>query len=124
MPNLSYRSKEKELIDDLELDNDSLRQNLEELAIINKYLGGNQVTLSGLSKLMFDVRDSMFGVRFSMFDFRDSIFEVRFSMFDSKKRDNKNFFDPQIDTENQTSKTKHRKPNIEHRNCRPRLWWW
>jgi ubiquinone/menaquinone biosynthesis C-methylase UbiE len=52
MPNLSYRSNEKELIDDLELDNDALRQNLEELALINKYLGGNQVTTSGLSKLV------------------------------------------------------------------------
>lgn len=52
MPNLSYRSNEKELIDDLELDNDALRQNLEELALINKYLGGNQVTTSGLSSLV------------------------------------------------------------------------
>jgi ubiquinone/menaquinone biosynthesis C-methylase UbiE len=52
MPNLSYRSNEKELIDDLELDNDALRQNLEELALINKYLGGNQVTVSGLSRLI------------------------------------------------------------------------
>jgi ubiquinone/menaquinone biosynthesis C-methylase UbiE len=52
MPNLSYRSNEKELIDDLELENDALRQNLEELALINKYLGGNQVTVSGLSKLL------------------------------------------------------------------------
>jgi ubiquinone/menaquinone biosynthesis C-methylase UbiE len=52
MPNLSYRSNEKELIDDLELDNDPLRQNLEELALINKYLGGNQVTTSGLSRLL------------------------------------------------------------------------
>jgi ubiquinone/menaquinone biosynthesis C-methylase UbiE len=52
MPNLSYRSYKKELIDDLELDNDALRENLEELAIINKYLGGNQVTISGLSHLI------------------------------------------------------------------------
>ena len=52
MPNLSYRSNQKELIDDLELDNDALRENLEELAIINKYLGGNQVTISGLRKLI------------------------------------------------------------------------
>ena len=52
MPNLSYRSNEKELIDDLELENDALRQNLEELALINKYLGGNQVTTSGLSRLL------------------------------------------------------------------------
>jgi ubiquinone/menaquinone biosynthesis C-methylase UbiE len=58
MPNLSYRSNEKELIDDLELDNDALRQNLEELAVINKYLGGNQVTVSGLSKLIFDFQIS------------------------------------------------------------------
>ncbi len=54
MPNLSYRSNEKELIDDLELDNDALRQNLEELALINKYLGGNQVTTSGLNHLISD----------------------------------------------------------------------
>jgi ubiquinone/menaquinone biosynthesis C-methylase UbiE len=52
MPNLSFRSNQKELIDDLELDNDALRENLEELAIINKYLGGNQVTISGLSYLI------------------------------------------------------------------------
>lgn len=52
MPDLSYRSNEKELIDDLELDNDALRENLEELALINKYLGGNQVTISGLKKLI------------------------------------------------------------------------
>ena len=59
MPNLSYRSNEKELIDDLELDNDALRQNLEELALINKYLGGNQVTLNGLNHLIFDFRFSI-----------------------------------------------------------------
>ena len=87
MPNLSYRSNEKELIDDLELDNDALRQNLEELALINKYLGGNQVTTSGLSKLMFDVRDSM---------------------FDSTKKDNGDFLNHQSNTEPQTS-------NIENR---------
>jgi len=58
MPNLSYRSNERELIDDLELDNDALRQNLEELALINKYLGGNQVTVSGLSKLILKSHNS------------------------------------------------------------------
>lgn len=55
MPNLSYRSNEKELIDDLDLDSDALRQNLEELALINKYLGGNQVTTSGLSRLCLNL---------------------------------------------------------------------
>lgn len=59
MPNLSFRSKEKELIDDLELDNDALRENLEELAIINKYLGGNQVTISGLKKLILNADSSL-----------------------------------------------------------------
>ena len=58
MPNLSYRSNQKELIDDLELDNDALRENLEELAIINKYLGGNQVTISGLKKLILNLDSS------------------------------------------------------------------
>ena len=87
MPDLSYRSKEKELIDDLELDNDALRQNLEELALINKYLGGNQVTTSGLSKLMFDVRDSM---------------------FDSIRKDNGDFLNPKSNTEPQTSKIENR----------------
>jgi ubiquinone/menaquinone biosynthesis C-methylase UbiE len=72
MPNLSYRSNEKELIDDLELENDALRQNLEELALINKYLGGNQVTTSGLSLLMFDSRFSMFGLRDSNIEHRTS----------------------------------------------------
>lgn len=52
MPDLSFRSTEKELIDDLNLDNDALRQNLEELAIINQYLGGNQVTISGLETVL------------------------------------------------------------------------
>jgi 2-polyprenyl-3-methyl-5-hydroxy-6-metoxy-1,4-benzoquinol methylase len=52
MPDLSYRSYEKELIDDFTLENDALRQNLEELALINTYLGGNQVTVSGLSQVL------------------------------------------------------------------------
>ena len=76
MPNLSYRSNEKELIDDLELENDALRQNLEELALINKYLGGNQVTTSGLSKLMFDVRSSMFDVQTTKIENRKSKIEI------------------------------------------------
>lgn len=76
MPNLSYRSSEKELIDDLELDNDALRQNLEELALINKYLGGNQVTTSGLSRLRFDGRDSIFDGRKSTNENRKSKIEI------------------------------------------------
>jgi 2-polyprenyl-3-methyl-5-hydroxy-6-metoxy-1,4-benzoquinol methylase len=52
MPNLTKRSYIAELIDDLNLSNEALRQNLEELATINKWLGGNQLTLSGLEKLI------------------------------------------------------------------------
>lgn len=52
MPNLSKRSYQAELIDDLNLSNEALRQNLEELATINKWLGGNGVTNSGLNNLI------------------------------------------------------------------------
>ncbi len=52
MPNLNKRSYEAELIDDLSLSNDDLRQNLEELATINKWLGGNEVTTGALKQLL------------------------------------------------------------------------
>ncbi len=52
MPNLKKRSYEAELIDDLNLSNEALRQNLEELATINKWLGGNEVTIRGLQSLL------------------------------------------------------------------------
>ncbi len=52
MPNLKNRSYEAELIDDLNLSNNALRQNLEELATINKWLGGNEVTINGLQNLI------------------------------------------------------------------------
>jgi ubiquinone/menaquinone biosynthesis C-methylase UbiE len=52
MPNLKNRSYEAELIDDLNLSNEALKQNLEELATINKWLGGNEVTISGLKILL------------------------------------------------------------------------
>ncbi|MES2795617.1 MAG: methyltransferase domain-containing protein [Bacteroidota bacterium] len=54
MPSLNERSYQAELIDDLNLSNDALRQNLEELATINKWLGGNEVTLSGLGKILVE----------------------------------------------------------------------
>ncbi len=52
MPNLKQRSYQAELIDDLNLSNNALRQNLEELATINKWLGGNEVTTNGLAKIL------------------------------------------------------------------------
>lgn len=45
------RSYEKELMDDLDLHSDALRQNLKELKIVNKFLGGYDVTLRALNTL-------------------------------------------------------------------------
>lgn len=52
MPNLTHRSYQAELIDDLNLSNEALAQNLRELAFINKWLGGNQLTINGLNELL------------------------------------------------------------------------
>lgn len=45
------RSYEKELMDDLTLGSDELRQNLEELRVVNRYLGGNLVLKIALNRL-------------------------------------------------------------------------
>ncbi|QNL23044.1 methyltransferase domain-containing protein [Hyphobacterium sp. CCMP332] len=45
------RSSQKELMDDLNLASDALKQNLRELEMVNSYLGGYKVTLSALKKL-------------------------------------------------------------------------
>lgn len=45
------RSYQKELMDDLNLASDALKQNLRELELVNTYLGGYKVTLSALDKL-------------------------------------------------------------------------
>lgn len=46
-----YRSTEKEIMDDLNCSGEDVRQNLIELAFINKWLGGNGVTLNALQQL-------------------------------------------------------------------------
>jgi SAM-dependent methyltransferase len=51
MPDLSRRSAQPELMDDLTLDSDALRQNLEELETINTRLGGYAVVLGALRRL-------------------------------------------------------------------------
>ncbi|PJJ53308.1 methyltransferase domain-containing protein [Hymenobacter chitinivorans] len=51
MPDLSTRATEEELMDDLTLASDALRQNLDELETINTWLGGYRVVLSGLQRL-------------------------------------------------------------------------
>ncbi|TGE21631.1 methyltransferase domain-containing protein [Hymenobacter aquaticus] len=51
MPDLSRRATEEELMDDLSLASDALRQNLDELETINTWLGGYRVVLGGLRRL-------------------------------------------------------------------------
>ena len=51
MPKLKQRSNEPELMDDLTLSGEELRQNLHELEVINNWLGGHKVVLDALNKL-------------------------------------------------------------------------
>ncbi|WP_375579512.1 methyltransferase domain-containing protein [Marivirga tractuosa] len=48
---LSYRSEEEEIMDDLSDDSPSLYQALKELDIINHWLGGNAITLNAVKKI-------------------------------------------------------------------------
>lgn len=52
MKDLSKRSYEPELMDDLSCDGEVLKQTLAELKTINKLLGGNKVTTEGIKKLL------------------------------------------------------------------------
>jgi 2-polyprenyl-3-methyl-5-hydroxy-6-metoxy-1,4-benzoquinol methylase len=49
---LALRSNKPELMDDLTLSGEELRQNLRELEVINNLLGGHQVVLDALDKLV------------------------------------------------------------------------
>jgi ubiquinone/menaquinone biosynthesis C-methylase UbiE len=53
------RSYQKELMDDLDLASDALKQNLRELELINTVLGGYKVTLSALKDLKLEKGDSL-----------------------------------------------------------------
>lgn len=48
----SYRSKEVEVMDDLDGSGPEMKQTLQELDIINRKLGGNKVTIDGLEQLI------------------------------------------------------------------------
>lgn len=48
---LKQRSEEPELMDDLSLSGEELRQNLQELEVINNWLGGHKVVLNALDQL-------------------------------------------------------------------------
>lgn len=47
---MKFRSNEAELMDDLTLDSDELRQNLEELEVVNRWLGGYSPVIDALEK--------------------------------------------------------------------------
>ncbi len=47
-----YRSTEEEIMDDLSMEGDMLRNTLDQLVLINKRLGGNKATINGLHTLL------------------------------------------------------------------------
>jgi len=49
--NLSFRSEEKEIMDDLEVKGDVVIQTLKELDVINRLLGGNQISLGPFKRI-------------------------------------------------------------------------
>lgn len=55
MIDTTYRSNEREIMDDFSLAGDHLRVNLDILASINKWLGGNKVSLDGIRKLVKEI---------------------------------------------------------------------
>jgi len=46
------RSSQPEIMDDLELQGESLKELLDDLRIVNKWLGGNSITLDGIEQLL------------------------------------------------------------------------
>ncbi|MEM9887196.1 MAG: methyltransferase domain-containing protein [Bacteroidota bacterium] len=53
--NLQQRSKEEEIMDDLESSGQIIDQTLKELEIINRLLGGNQISIDALASLLENV---------------------------------------------------------------------
>ncbi len=52
MIDTTFRTDEREIMDDFTLEGKALRDNLDILSKINKWLGGNQVSLNGIHKLI------------------------------------------------------------------------
>ena len=50
--NTTYRSTEQEIMDNLSMEGEMLRNTLDQLAVINKCLGGNKATINGLHTLL------------------------------------------------------------------------
>lgn len=51
---MTHRSKEEEIMDDLDMSGDILIDSLDKIATINQWLGGNKLTVSGILKLLRD----------------------------------------------------------------------
>jgi len=67
VPDFRTRSAQRELMDDLTLATDALRQNLRELEVTNRLLGGNGVTLGGIQRI-FNFQFSILNFQFSIAD--------------------------------------------------------
>ena len=48
----TYRSKDIEIMDDLDMSGDLLIKTLDQIAGINKWLGGNKITINGIETLL------------------------------------------------------------------------
>ena len=48
----TYRSKEEEIMDDLDMSGDILIDSLDKIATINQWLGGNNLTIKGVKELL------------------------------------------------------------------------
>lgn len=51
---MTHRSKEEEIMDDLDMSGDILIDSLDKIATINQWLGGNKLTISGILELLKD----------------------------------------------------------------------
>ncbi|MFT3747845.1 MAG: methyltransferase domain-containing protein [Agriterribacter sp.] len=54
---LSYRSYQKELLDNDHIPFDDIKQNMQELDFINTWLGGHSITIAGLKKILSAQKD-------------------------------------------------------------------
>lgn len=50
-----HRSQATEIMDDFEMEGETLRSSLDQIALINQWLGGNGVTLGGLQDLLHEI---------------------------------------------------------------------
>jgi 2-polyprenyl-3-methyl-5-hydroxy-6-metoxy-1,4-benzoquinol methylase len=55
MPSFKHRSNQKELLDDLHISFEDIKQNMRELDVINNKLGGRAITLKGIQNLIHKV---------------------------------------------------------------------